>query len=82
MNIGIKTENYLMFELRHKTGICLADSNHRYRDCDVSFCFGDRYKVESIPLEWVRTLSVLNLLSTHTKAVYQRVMSNTTPVIV
>ena len=46
------------------------------------FVFGDRYKVESIPLEWVRTLSVLNLLSTHTKAVYQRVMSNTTPVIV
>ena len=32
---------------------------------------------------WVRTLSVLNLLSTHAKAVYQRIIrSNTTPIIV
>ena len=39
---------------------CLADSNHGFRDCDVSLSFGDRYKVESIPVGRVSTLSVLN----------------------
>ena len=39
-----------MFELRHRTGVCLVDSIRRYKGFDVSLCFKDRYKVECIPL--------------------------------